>query len=99
MNRITSAIVLALLAVGVTLLAQGPRRDGRWEVKIEMQMAGMTMPAQTTTQCLTVAEANDPQKAMPADGRGNNSSDCKRDKPYCASSPSISKVILPCYKD
>jgi hypothetical protein len=48
------------------LFAQGPvRRDGRWDVKMEMQMAGMTMPPQTLTQCVTKEEAADPQKGMP----------------------------------
>jgi uncharacterized protein DUF3617 len=64
------AIVLGLSAGA---LAQAPRQDGRWEVKMEMEMAGMParMPPMTTTQCITPEEAKDPKKAMPqAGGRG-----------------------------
>ena len=71
-------MVAGVMALAVSLLAQGPRRDGNWEVKMEMQMAGMSMPPQTVTQCVTAEEAADPQKALPqAGGRGGNASDCK----------------------
>ena len=63
---ISGAIGMAMASTS----ADGPRRDGKWEVKIEMQMPGMTMPPQTTTQCLTKEDAADPQKAMPQGGRG-----------------------------
>jgi hypothetical protein len=70
-------ILAGVVSLAVTLPAQGPgvRRDGRWEVKIEMLMPGMTMPAQTTTQCVTKEEAADPQKGLPQTGPG--ASDCK----------------------
>ena len=78
MKRRMFGLVALGVAVAVSVLAQGPRRDGRWEVKIEMQMAGMTMPPQTTTQCITPEDAADPQKAVPQGGRGRgNPSDCK----------------------
>ena len=77
MTRRMLALTAAALAVATTIFAQGPRRDGRWQVTIEMQMAGMTMPPQTTTQCITPEDAADPQKAMPQGGRGANSTDCK----------------------
>jgi hypothetical protein len=82
-------IVLVLLVIGVAALptlAQGPRRDGKWEVKMEMEMpnmpnmpAGFQMPTTTTMQCVTPAEANDPTKAMPQGGRGRgpNPDKCK----------------------
>ena len=70
-------VVAAVFALAGSLIAQGPRRDGRWEVKMEMQMAGMTMPAQTMTQCVTKEEAADPQKGLPPAGRGANPNDCK----------------------
>ena len=78
MRRILGVVAVGV-AVAVSVFAQGPRRDGRWEVKIEMAMAGMTMPAQTTTQCITPQDAADPQKAVPQGGRGRggNPSDCK----------------------
>ena len=73
--------MLLLLVVSLPVLAQGPRRDGRWEVKTEMEMAGMpqAMPARTTTQCITPDDAKDPQKMVPEDGRGRGrgNSNCK----------------------
>ena len=67
-----------LLAAGTAVFAQGPRTDGRWEVKVEAQMAGMTMPPQTVTQCVTPDQAADPQKAIPPAGRGGpGMGDCK----------------------
>jgi hypothetical protein len=78
--KMTSAAIVAL-AVGVSsaLLAQGPRRDGRFEIKMEMDMAGMPMkmPPITTTQCITPEQAADPQKAMPPQGGRGNENNCK----------------------
>ena len=72
-------IVVAIALLGTALLAQGsgPRRDGNWEVTIEMQMPGMpmNMPAQKTMQCITPQQAADPQNMAPPSGRGQNS--CK----------------------
>jgi hypothetical protein len=69
--------VITLSVAALPALAQGPRRDGKWEVKAEIEMpnmpnmpAGMQMPAFTTTQCITPEEAKDPQKSMPQGGRG-----------------------------
>ena len=74
----SASVIVGVLALVGSLFAQGPPRlDGRWEVKMEMQMVGMTMPPQTLTQCVTKEEAADPQKAMPQTGRGANPSDCK----------------------
>jgi hypothetical protein len=71
-------LVAGVLALGVSLFAQGPRRDGKWEVKLEMSMAGMNLPAQTLTQCVTPQQAADPQRAIPPSGRGRGGpGDCK----------------------
>lgn len=73
-------VTAALVAMGAGLWAQsGPRRDGNWEVKVEMQMPGMpmSMPAQTITQCITPQEAANPQSAVPPSGRGRGQTDCK----------------------
>jgi hypothetical protein len=45
---------------------------------MDMQMAGMTLPTQTMTQCVTPQQAGDPLKAIPQ-GRGGRgpSGDCK----------------------
>ena len=64
--RIVQATVVSALMVSAVLGAQGPRRDGNWEVTMQMEMPGMPqMPPMTTTQCLTKEDAADPQKALP----------------------------------
>lgn len=70
--------VVAVASMAVLVFAQGPRRDGEWEVKAEMSMPNMpaTMPAMTLKQCITPAEASDPQKTVPAQ-RGRNMNNCK----------------------
>ena len=75
------ALVVLVIAASSAALAQGPRRDGKWEITTEMDMPGMPMkmPAMTSTQCITKEQAADPQKAVPQGtppGRGNPS-DCK----------------------
>lgn len=66
-----AAFVAVVVGLSVSALAQGPRRDGRWEVKTEMEMPGMPMkmPPMTTTQCVTKEQADDPQRSVPQ-GRG-----------------------------
>ena len=48
-------------------LRAGPRRDGNWEVQMQMEMPGMPpgMPPFTSTQCITPEEAKDPEKSVP----------------------------------
>jgi hypothetical protein len=74
-------VLAATIVMGAAIWAQGsgPRRDGNWEVKIEMQMPGMpmAMPPQTIMQCITPQEAADPQKLTPPSGRGRGPNDCK----------------------
>jgi hypothetical protein len=76
----TKRLAVTLLIAGsfaALVVAQGPRRDGEWEVKMEMNMPGMPagMPPTTTKQCITPADASDPKKAMPP-GRGGNQGNC-----------------------
>ena len=50
-------VVGAMLTIGVGIWAQSPiRRDGDWEVKVEMQIPGMPMnlPVQTIRRCITL---------------------------------------------
>lgn len=89
MKRVLAGACALVAAVSVSMLAQsGPRRDGNWEIIIQMEMpdmpnmpAGMTMPPMKTTQCITPKDAADPMKAMPQRpaGRGGaaNPNDCK----------------------
>ena len=72
-------IAMAMVTISGGIFAQNqPRRDGDWEIKVEMQMPGMpmNMPAQTVRQCVTPADAADPSKAIPPAGRGGPN-DCK----------------------
>jgi hypothetical protein len=73
------AMLVVVLGVAAAVFAQPPRRDGRWEVKMEMEMPGMParMPPMTTTQCITPEEAKDPQKAMPQGRGGRGNQNCK----------------------
>lgn len=71
-----------VLALSVAVLAQTPRRDGRWEVTTQMEMAGMPggrgMPPMASTQCITKEQAEDPQKMVPQPpARGGGQNDCK----------------------
>jgi hypothetical protein len=82
MNQLRGASLIAMVAgFSLALFAQAPRRDGLWDVKMEMEMPGMpaAMPPMTSQQCITPADAKDPQKAMPPQGRGGRGgpSDCQ----------------------
>lgn len=71
-------VVTAMLTICAGIAAQNAvRRDGDWEIKVEMQMPGMPMalPAQTVRQCITPEDAADPQRSVPPSGRGQNA--CK----------------------
>ena len=70
MKRVLASVCAVAVAASVTAGAQSePRRDGRWEVTTEIQMPNMPpgmMPPSTRIQCVTKADAADPQKALPA---------------------------------
>jgi hypothetical protein len=70
--------VTCLVGASWAVSAQGPRRDGRWEVTTEMDMPGMPMkmPSTKTIQCVTKAQADDPNLSMPK-GKQDKSDDCK----------------------
>ena len=72
MNRYVAAAFVVVLAA--TASAQpGPRRDGNWEVTVQMEMAGMpqAMPPMTLKQCITPEQAKDPSQLVPQQpGRG-----------------------------
>ena len=78
----SAVVATALIALSIAAFAQGPRRDGNWEVQMQMEMAGMPggMPPFTSTHCVTPEEANDPNKLVPQGrgrGRGRGNQDCK----------------------
>ena len=68
-----------LVTLSLTAIAQSPRRDGNWQVTMEMSVPGMPqkMPPMTLTQCLTPEDAKDPTKLAPQGGRGATPSNCK----------------------
>lgn len=70
-----AAVAGAVFVLSIAAFAQNVRRDGKWEIKMEMDMPGMPagMPPMTTTQCITPEEAANPQKMAPPMGRGGRS--------------------------
>lgn len=61
-----AALALALASLAVVARAQGPRQDGQWEVKVEMNMTGIDLPPQTTTQCITAEQVrNQASESLP----------------------------------
>ena len=86
MKLVTAGAFALVVGASVSLLAQGPRRDGNWEITIEMDNmpgmpAGMSMRPIKTTQCITPQDAADPQRSIPQrpGGRGGaaHPNDCK----------------------
>jgi hypothetical protein len=83
MNRSFVGAIAVAVAVGFSTApgAQGPRRDGRWDVMVEMSMPGMpgNMPPLKTEQCVTPDQAENPESLLPPQGPagGKSDSDCK----------------------
>ena len=80
MKRIELAPMLAVTVVVVMsagMVAQVPRQDGQWEIKAQMDMAGMPMQMEpiSTTQCVSKEDAaKNPQNFLPT---GENENGCK----------------------
>jgi hypothetical protein len=81
MRTVIFAAIATFAILIVNAVAQGSIRPGRWEVTMQMQMAGspMQMPEMKTTRCVTPEDAKDPVRSMPTgpEGRGGQKSDCK----------------------
>jgi hypothetical protein len=81
MRTLTFAAIATFALLTVSALAQGSIRPGRWEVTMQMQMAGspIQMPEMKTTRCITPEDAKDPTRTVPTgpEGRGGQKSDCK----------------------
>lgn len=79
--KTTSIAALALLITAIAIAQSSPIRPGRWEVTMQMQMAGspIQMPEMKTTRCVTPEDAKDPTRSLPSgpEGRGGQKSDCK----------------------
>ncbi len=78
MKAMRIAIVSCVLVVSV-VAAQGLMREGRWEVTMQVQMPGLSMPAMKTVQCVTKEQLKDPSKALPSAAPGCTMSDYKAD--------------------
>jgi hypothetical protein len=78
MRKITILSVTCLVAASWIVSAQGPKRDGRWDVTMEMEMPGMPMkiPPVKTVQCITKEQADDPNQSVPK-GQPGKDGDCK----------------------
>ena len=76
----TTLAAVLVLAIAAAAIAQSPVRPGRWEVTMQMQMAGspVQMPEMKTTQCVTPDQVKDPTSTLPTgpQGRGGKN-DCK----------------------
>ncbi len=74
------SIRIAMIAWGTMVsvgTAQGPMREGRWEVTMQMQMPGMAMPAITSVKCVTSEQLKDPVKSLASTSPGCTMSDYK----------------------
>jgi hypothetical protein len=75
------AALICVAAVSGSLLAQAPatRRDGNWQVTMEINIPGMpqSMPPMTMNQCITKEQANDPSKLLPQGGGRGMPPECK----------------------
>ena len=73
-----AAVAILVAAFAADAYAQHPMRPGRWDVTVQMEMPGMpmAMPAMKTTQCVTQAQLDAPDKGLPT-GPTKNPNDCK----------------------
>ena len=70
------AVLSLVLGLSVSVLAQTPRKDGNWEVTMEVEIEGMPpMPSKTMTQCVSKEDVADPQK--PLLGRAPATAPCR----------------------
>jgi hypothetical protein len=65
------AVLSIVLGLSVSVVAQTARKDGNWEVTMEVEIEGMpAMPSKTMTQCVSKEDVADPQR--PLLGRASN---------------------------
>lgn len=70
-------LVAAVCLSGSSLFAaDGPRRDGKWETTMRMEMPGLPikLPPVKTVVCVTKEDAENPDKSVP---KASNDSSCK----------------------
>ena len=72
MTRRHATVLSLLLGLSVSVSAQTPRKDGNWEVTMQVEVEGMpAMPAKTMTQCVSKEDVADPQKPLLGRASGN----------------------------
>lgn len=66
-RAVSSFIALALCT---PVSAQAPRRDGNWEITVDVDIEGLAqkIPPRTTVQCVTPEEAADARQGLPHHG-------------------------------
>jgi hypothetical protein len=66
-----AAVLSLVLGLTASAFAQTPRKDGSWEVTMEVEIEGMpAVPSKMMTQCVSKEDVSDPQK--PLLGRASN---------------------------
>lgn len=70
------ALTLVVCSLPALAFAASPAKPGKWEMTMQMEMPGMTLPARSHTYCLTKEEAENPEKLAPQQQRQN--ADCQR---------------------
>jgi hypothetical protein len=70
--KIIAAATVLVACAAIVAAAQNPMRPGRWEVSIQMEMPNMPpMPPMKSTQCVTQAQLDSPDKALPGGPAAN----------------------------
>lgn len=69
-------VAVACLSGSHLFGADGPRRDGKWETTMRMEMPGLPikLPPVKTVVCVTKEDAENPDKSVP---KASNDSSCK----------------------
>ena len=80
MRRMVGMSVCAVALASAAVVAQGPMRDGLWDVTMQMEMPNMPMkmPPMRQQQCITKEQLKDPAQSVPnSSGPGGQPNDCK----------------------
>jgi hypothetical protein len=75
MKRVLILIAVCALALPLFASPASPMKAGKWEVTVQMDMPGMSMPPRTFTRCVTKEEAENAENAVPKSRR--NEGNCK----------------------
>lgn len=73
----TTIVLVVVCLLALPLIAAdkpSPMKPGKWELTVQADMPGMSMPPRTFTRCVTKEEAENAEKTLP---KMRNESDCK----------------------